>query len=71
MARSGRPGMSAVPSLSEGKQTWRGHRVSVAIDPQRSSLEQPLTGAQNVDVLIRLGDEHATGDTAVAVGCLS
>ena len=37
------------------------------MDPERSSLAQPLTGAQNIDVLIRLGDEHAIRDTAFGV----
>ena len=38
---------------------------------QESSVVQPPTRAQNVNVLIRLGEEHATGDTAFGVELLA
>ena len=37
-------------------------------EPRRSFSSQPQTRVQNVDVLIGLGDEQATGDTAFGVG---
>jgi hypothetical protein len=44
---------------------------SVENDPQRSSVVQPATRAQNINVLIRLGDEHAIGDTVFGVDQLA
>jgi len=36
LARLRHPAMSALRSLSGEERTWRGHRVSVAIDPTRT-----------------------------------
>jgi len=58
---------TGTPGLPLVKRTLDRLHGMVWYDPKQSSLAQPLTGAQNVDVLIRLGDKHDTEDTAVAV----
>ena len=60
-------GLQGIADMAELAGGSTGSRMT----PQRSSVVQPPTRAQNVDVLIRLGDEHATGDTVFGVDQLA
>jgi putative tryptophan/tyrosine transport system substrate-binding protein len=46
--------MSALRSLSGGKRTYRGHRISVVIDPQATSVRAPEVAHKWVPIFNRL-----------------
>lgn len=67
LAPTGRLGMFGVSSLASGKERNLLSLLSMLANTPWSSVVQPATRAQNITVLIRLGDEHAIGDTAFRV----